>query len=97
MRVLEAANLAVRFILELSALAITAYWGHASTPAAARWALAIAAPALVVETARPVRLLVELLLFAAVAAALATTGHRLAAVVFAAVALVSGTLNYIWQ
>ena len=43
MKVVQGANLAVRFlILELGALAIAAYWGYTTADGLLRWVLAIA-------------------------------------------------------
>jgi hypothetical protein len=96
------ANLALRFLLELSALAALAYGGaHLRAGPAARVALAIAAPlaaavawgAVVSPKARvrataPVRLLVELTVFGAGVWALHAAGRaRWAATLAAAVAL----------
>ena len=72
MKVLEGANLAVRFALEMSAVAAAAYWGFQTGSGVMRWALAAAA-------------------------ALVATGHQGLALTFAVVALVSGTLNYVWD
>jgi hypothetical protein len=44
---LKNANLLVRFLLELSALAATAYWGFATSSGLTQWLLGIAAPAAV--------------------------------------------------
>jgi hypothetical protein len=110
MRSLQPANLALRFALELSALAATAYWGWTTGDGAMRWVLGIGAPLLVIvvwalfvspnpriELARPLRLAIEFGVFAAAAAALAASGHTALAIVFASTALVSGTLNYLWD
>jgi hypothetical protein len=109
-KVAEGINLALRFILELSALAALGYWGYETGSGVMRWVLTIAAPlvaALVwalfvspkatIELARPARLVLELGVFGAAAAALAVAGHGSLAVLFAAVALVSGTLSYVWD
>ena len=50
-----------------------------------------------VELARPVRLVIEFAVFGAAAGALAATGHRTLAVVLAVLAVVRGTLNYVWD
>jgi hypothetical protein len=109
MKVLEGANLAVRFALEMSALAAAAYWGFSIGSGVMRWALAIGAPGAVVvwalfvspkpaiEVPEPVRLAIEFVVFGAAAAALVVTGHQGLALTFAAVALVSGTLHYVWD
>jgi hypothetical protein len=46
--VVKGANLGLRFALELSALAATAYWGYHAADGAVRWVLAIAAPLAVI-------------------------------------------------
>jgi Protein of unknown function (DUF2568) len=110
LRILEGANLALRFLLELSALAATAYWGYNTGSGVTRWLLAVGAPALVIlvwalfispnpaiELARPIRLVLEFMVFGAAALALAAAGQWTLAVAFAAVAAISGTLNYIWD
>lgn len=108
MKVVQGANLAVRFlVLELGALAIAAYWGYRTGNGVLRWVLAIGAPLMVaaawglfvspkakVAVPRPVRFMVELAVLGAAAAALASTGHKALAIGFAALALVSGALNY---
>ena len=74
MKVVEGANLAVRFlVLELGARAIAAYWGYTTGDGVVRWVLAIGAPLLVatawgllvspkakVDVPRPVRFAIEL-------------------------------------
>jgi hypothetical protein len=102
---LRAANLALRFFLELSALASTAYWGYGVW-----WPLAVAAPAAVivvwallvapkakVAVARPVAFAIELGVWTAAAAALAGSGQGALAIAFAIVAPLSGLLNYVWS
>jgi Protein of unknown function (DUF2568) len=109
-KVLEGANLGLRFLLELTALAVVAYWGYKTGSGVTRWLLAAAAPALVIavwalfispgptiELAKPIRLVLEFAVFGSAAVALAATGQRTLAVAFAVVAAVSGTLNYIWD
>jgi len=107
-KVLEGANLAVRFlVLELGALAIAAYWGYTTGDGVLRWVLAIGAPLLVaaawglfvspkakIDVPRPARFAVELTILGAAAAALAATGHSALAIGFAALAVLSGALNY---
>ena len=89
-------NLALRFVLELGALAAFVVWGVDAVEGMAGWLLgfAVAAVAAVVwglllapkrrvDLARPVRLVLELLVFAAAAAALAAAGHgQLALIAF---------------
>ena len=44
---MRGANLVLRFLLELSALAATAYWGFSTTSGVTQWVLGLGAPALV--------------------------------------------------
>ena len=108
MKVVHGVNLAIRFlVLELGALAIAAYWGYTTGDGVLRWVLAIGAPLLVaaawglfvspkakVDVPRPVRFAIELTILGAAAVALAATGHEALAVAFAALAVLSGSLNY---
>jgi hypothetical protein len=102
------ANLLLRFLLELSAIAIMAYWGWDAGPGAWSWVLAVAAalaviavwwlfvaPKAAIDLARPARFAIELGVWTAAAAALWATGHPGLGVAFLAVAVVSGTLNYL--
>ena len=60
------------------------------------WALFLA-PKRTIELAKPIRFVLELVVFGAAALALAAAGQRTLAVAFAVVAAISGTLNYIWD
>jgi hypothetical protein len=104
------ANLVLRFLLELSALAATCYWGFAAASGLTQWVLGLGAPALVIlvwwlfvspkariELPRPARFAIELLVWAAAALALAAADQLVLGIVFAAIAIVSGTLNYVWR
>ncbi len=106
MDVLKNANLALRFLLELGALAAVAYWGYKTGDGALRWVLAIGAPVAVavvwwlfvspkaaVDAPQPVRLLVELGVWTAAAGALWAAGHAALGIAFLVVAVVSGVLN----
>jgi Protein of unknown function (DUF2568) len=102
----RAANLMLRFVLELCALAALAYWGiRTGTSGLAKVALGVGAPLLAaiawglfvaprarVRVSEPVRLAVELLVFAAAVAGLAATGRTALAVVMAVAVAVSSTL-----
>jgi hypothetical protein len=105
----RSANLVVRFLLELSALAATAYWGFSTAFGLTQWLLGLGTPAVVIlvwwlfvspkatiELPRPARFAVELVVWAAATLALAAADQPVLAIAFAVVALVSGTLNYIW-
>ena len=111
MSVLRGANLAVRFlVVELGALAATAYWGYETGSGILQVLLAIGAPALVVtawalfvspkrkyDLAKPTRLAIELVVLGAATAALWDVGDPALAIAYAALAAVSGTLNYLWD
>ena len=110
LKALAAADLAVRFLLELGAVAAVAYWGWKTGDGAMRWLLAIgAAAALItvwwafvspkakVELWKPLRLVVEFGVWAAAAGALAASDHQELAIAFFLVAIVSGTLNFAWS
>jgi hypothetical protein len=107
---LQGANSAVRFVLELSAIAAVAYWGVEAGSGIWGWLLAVGAAALViavwalflspkatVELAQPLRLGLEFAVFGAAALALAAAGQGALAVVLAVAAAISGTLNYVWN
>ena len=108
MDALRNANLGLRFLLELGALAAVAYWGWQTGEGATRWLLAIGAPTAVavvwwlfvspkakVNTPRPARLVVELVVWAAAGAALSAAGHTALGIAFFVVAVVSGVLTQI--
>jgi hypothetical protein len=105
---LTGANLTLRILLELCALAAVGYWGYSTASGAARWVLAAAAVAAVVavwalfvapkakiEVGRPVRFAIELAVWAAAALGLIASGQVALGAIFAVVAVVSGTLNYV--
>lgn len=99
------AALAVRFLLELAAIASFAYWAWHVVPGGLRWVAAIALPVAVgvvwstfavpddpsrsgrapVPTPGPVRLLLEVLIFAGSAVALCAAGAHTLAVVYTVV------------
>jgi Protein of unknown function (DUF2568) len=96
----KSANLALRFVLELCALAALAYWGWTVW-----WGLAVVmpvafglvwgwfvAPKRKVQTSEPVRWAIELVVFLGAAAALAATGQVVLGVVFAVAAVANGAL-----
>jgi hypothetical protein len=106
---MRGANLVVRFLLELSALAATAYWGFSTASGVTQWVLGLGAPALVavvwglfvspkakVEVRHPAQFAIELLVFAAAAVALVAADQLVLGIVLAGLELVSGTLNYAW-
>ena len=110
MKILAGANLGLRFLLELGALAAVGYWGWTTGDAAARWALAagsVAAVGLVwglfvspkatIEVARPLQFAVELAVWTAAGAALHAAGNTRLALAFVGASVVSGALNYAWD
>jgi len=91
------ANLGLRFLLELSALAL-AVWGFSDGEGVWAWALGLGAPLLAAvlwarfvspraagQVAEPVRLAVEVLIFAAAVAALVALEHPVLALALALV------------
>jgi uncharacterized membrane protein YeiH len=110
MKVLEGANLALRFLLELGALAGVGYWGLETGDGALGWVLAVVAvsaviavwalfvsPKHTIETSKPVSFAIELAVWASAGAALAATGHTALALAFVAISVLSGALNYAWR
>ena len=86
---MKAANDALRFLLELSALGAVAYWGWQAAEGAVRWLPAIGAPLTIAvawgvwiapksnsRVDDPVRLLLEALIFGTAAVALLGTGQN---------------------
>lgn len=111
MEAAKAANLAVRFLLELAALGALGYWGATvQAGAVARTALAVALPftaalfwgLFVAPRARVVlptgvRMLLGLVVFACAAAALVDRGRVRLGAGFAALAVVNVTLMLVWR
>ena len=91
-------------------MAATAYWGFATASGVTQWVLGLelrllvavvwglfVSPKAKIELPRPAQFAIELLVCAAAALALATAGQPALGIVLAVVALVSGTLNYVWR
>jgi hypothetical protein len=106
---MRGANLVLRFLLELSALAAMVYWGFATASGATQWVLGLGAPLAVAvvwglfvspkrrfDLPHPARFAIELVVFAAAVLALFAADQPVLAVVLAGLELVSGTLNYVW-
>jgi hypothetical protein len=106
---MRAANLALRFVLELAALAGLADWGLHTGSGLARIVLAIAvvvaaavvwgmwcAPKSTRRLPQPGRTVVEAAVFCAGAAGFAAAGHTTAAVVFAVLAVANWVLLFAW-
>lgn len=108
---LKTLNLAARFLLELAALTALAVWGFVVTDSTVpRLVLTFAAPLLAAflwgryvapksprRLPDPRRLLVELVVFGAATAGLATVGHEPVAVALAAAYVVNVTLGFVWH
>lgn len=111
MTLVKSINLAVRFALELCALAATAYWGAtADRRRGGRILLAVAAPLAVgvvwvlvvapgatIQTTPWVRLLVELAVFGAAGAALVRRRRLVLAVVLGVGYMVNRALMAAWD
>lgn len=99
---LRGVNLALRFALELCALAVLAYWGVHTHAGATGWLLggaavlaaavlwgALVAPRRALDAPAPVRLAAELAVLAAAAAGLADAGRRTLAAALVVVWLIN--------
>jgi hypothetical protein len=104
---MDNANYALRFLLEMAALAALAYWGFHEFGGLAQWLIGLGSPLLVAvvwgrsmspkashPTVDPVRLLIELAVFGAGVAALFAAGATALAVVFAVLALLHLGLTF---
>jgi uncharacterized protein DUF2568 len=108
---LKAANLAVRFLLELCALAAVAYWGsQVSDSTAVNVVVAIAAPLAVAtfwglllapssprRLEPPLRTLAELFVLALAVAALIAVEEPVLALMLAIAAVLNGLLLHVWR
>ena len=108
---MRAANLALRFVLELCALAALSYWGfHTGSSEAGRWFLGIGAPLVAavvwglfiaprrrfgVPTAAWVGL--QIVVFGAALAALFAADEPTLAIVFGALVVVNAALMIVWH
>ena len=110
LELIKGANLALRFLLELCALAALGYWGFKTGGALiAKIGLGIGAPLVAavvwgvfVSPQAPVQLpgvlvlILQVLVFGSAAAGLVATGHRTLAVVFAVIVVINAILMYVW-
>ena len=111
MLILQYANLALRFLLELCALAALGVWGFqtdrgllvklglgigAPVLAALVWGTFIA-PRAAVSVPVPVWLLLQLVIFGLAAAALAVGDHPRLALALVVAVLLNGVLMYVWR
>jgi len=105
----RAANLGLRFLLELSALAAVAYWGWSEHEGVWRWVLVVAAPLAVAvvwgqwvapkaraRVGDPWKLLLELIVFGSAVAALAGADQPVLAIVLAVATLVHLGLTFVF-
>jgi hypothetical protein len=111
MLVIQSANLALRFVLELCMLAALGYWGYQSGEGwIAKAGLAIGAPLLAAVTwgvfispkalapaPTGVWLGLQAVLFGCAAAGLAAAGHPALASVLGLLVVINGILMYIWR
>lgn len=111
MLIVKMINLVLRFLLELCLLAALGYWGFRSyhgiyvkaiiglgapLTAAVLWGFFVAPKASIIVT-EPVRLIIELSLFAAAFAALFTTGAHTLAYLFIIVYAANRLFLFIWR
>ncbi|EIJ78183.1 hypothetical protein PB1_11504 [Bacillus methanolicus PB1] len=111
MAVIKLLNLALRFVLELCALAALAYWGYqagkspilkiglgAGTPllAALIWST-FGAPGSSMELSEPLRFLLEFVIYGTAAAALFASGHTNLARTFILLVIINSLLMFYWK
>ncbi len=111
MIILQSANLLLRFLLELSALAALGYWGfHTADGFGAKLSLGLGAPLIAavvwgvfvspkaaVPLSTPLWLLVQAGVFGAAIAALLASGHPLLAWALGLAVVLNGALMYVWK
>lgn len=111
MQLIKGANLLLRFLLELLALGALGYWGFMTGSATlTKVALGVGAPLVAavvwgtflsprapVQLPWGVVLVLQAVVFASAAAALAATGNRTLALVFGVIVLTNAILMYVWQ
>lgn len=107
---IKGANLLLRFLLELLALGALGYWGFMTRSATlTKVALGVGAPLVAavvwgtflsprapVQMPWGVVLVLQAVVFASAAAALAATGHRTLALVFGVIVVINAILMHIW-
>lgn len=108
---MKAANLALRFLLEVGALVALGYWGfHVGSSEALHWILGIGAPLLAAvvwglfvaprrrfDVPLAVWVLLQVVIFGAAIAALLASGRATFAVVFTVLLLINATLMIVWH
>ena len=103
---LRGATLTARFLCELAMLAALAFWGYVVGEGPWAWLLGVGAPALAavvwgtfvapkarIPVSAPLRVQIELVLYALAAVGLGAAGQPVAAVILAAAGLVTSVLN----
>ena len=110
MQLIKSANLALRFLLELCALAALAYWGFqtgrvlsakiglcigAPLLAVVVWAMLVA-PNAAVHLPGLVPFVLGLVILGLAAVALAAAGHPYLAVIFGAIVVINAALMLVW-
>ena len=106
LRGLRGATLAARFVCELAMLAALAFWGYVVGEGPWAWLLGVGAPAVAavvwgtfvaprarIPVSAPVRVQIELVLYAVAAVGLGSAGQPVAAVVLGVAGLVTSLLN----
>ena len=106
MRGLRGVTLTARFLSELAMLAALAFWGYVVGEGPWAWLLGVGAPALAavvwgtfvaprarIPVSAPVRVQIELVLYALAAVGLGSAGQPVAAVVLGVAGLVTSVLN----
>jgi hypothetical protein len=110
LELIQTANVALRFLLELATLGALGFWGfQTGTNRPAQVALLVGAPLLAAvvwgvfvapasprELPDPLRLVVELVVFGAATAGLLAAGRPAVGVVFALVVVVNALLLRVW-
>lgn len=108
---MKAANLALRFLLEVSALVALGYWGfHVGSSEPLHWVLGIGAPLVAavvwglfiapratVNVSNTVWIVLQILVFGSAVAALVAAGISTLAIVFAAALAVNAALMIVWK
>ena len=111
MEVIKAANLGLRFVLELCALGAIGYWGfHATKSTSLRWVLGIGAPLVVagvwslfvapqsaVDLSAGAKLILGVAILGACAAALAAVRQPALAGAFGVVIVANAVLMQVWH
>ena len=109
--IVKGANLLVRFLLELAALAVLGWWGwRTGTSATLRWTLVIAlplvaavlwglfaAPKSALDVSGPVKVAVQTLVLGGAAAALLNLGETRWAGLYGGVLVANTVLMYVWH